>query len=111
MIQEIGVDVVGLVDFADFIFKDGVELSFPEFMEIVLQLRGSNMSTVRDVVDLRKFMFNQMRDNADHIEKKVLTAIKGLSRELQASSEHQGPPPEPPQPGVPEPAHTRFGHH
>jgi len=60
IIQEVGVDVVGLVDFADFIFKDGVELSFPEFMEIVLQLRGCNTATVRDIVDLRKFVLTEI---------------------------------------------------
>lgn len=60
IIQEVGVDVVGLVDFADFIFKDDVELSFPELMEIVLQLRGCNTATVRDVVDLRKFILTEV---------------------------------------------------
>ena len=40
-------DVVGLVDFLDFIFLDGQELSFPEFMDVVLQLRGCNRATVR----------------------------------------------------------------
>merc|ERR1712217_427383 len=60
MVQDVGVDVVGLVDFADFIFKDDDELSFCEFMELVLQLRGSNNATVKDVVDLRKFFITQM---------------------------------------------------
>jgi hypothetical protein len=60
ILQEVGVDVVGLVDFLDFIFKDGTELSFPEFMDVVLQLRGTNNATVRDVVDLRKFVLNEI---------------------------------------------------
>jgi len=63
-LQDVGVDVVGLVDFADFIFEaDGVaeeaELEFHEFMNVVLQLRGSNTATVKDIVDLRKFVQNQ----------------------------------------------------
>merc|ERR1719321_2374349 len=41
-IQEVGVDVIGLVDFTDFIFKDGKELTFPDFMDMILSLRGSN---------------------------------------------------------------------
>eukprot|EP00927_Polykrikos_kofoidii_P007811 TRINITY_DN13207_c1_g1_i1.p1 TRINITY_DN13207_c1_g1~~TRINITY_DN13207_c1_g1_i1.p1 ORF type:complete len:797 (-),score=164.93 TRINITY_DN13207_c1_g1_i1:49-2340(-) len=66
-LQDVGVDVVGLVDFADFIFEvendvgdededEGVELTLGQFMEVVLQLRGSNNATVKDVVDLRKFV-------------------------------------------------------
>jgi CRP-like cAMP-binding protein len=58
-LTEVGVDVIGLVDFTDFIFKDGRALSFPDFMELVLQLRGSNLATVKDLVDLRKMMVNE----------------------------------------------------
>jgi len=68
--QDVGVDVIGLVDFADFIFEDdtvcvaaednALHLPFSRFMEIVLQLRGSNNSTVKDIVDLRKFMRNAL---------------------------------------------------
>jgi len=77
-LQEVGVDVVGLIDFAEFIFEDDEldqptpeqmeqmntqevherekSLSFGDFMEVVLQLRGTNNATVKDIVDLRKFM-------------------------------------------------------
>eukprot|EP00927_Polykrikos_kofoidii_P055337 TRINITY_DN49605_c0_g1_i1.p1 TRINITY_DN49605_c0_g1~~TRINITY_DN49605_c0_g1_i1.p1 ORF type:complete len:743 (-),score=132.56 TRINITY_DN49605_c0_g1_i1:92-2320(-) len=59
-LQDVGVDVVGLVDFTDFIFNtEDEELNFSDFMELVLQLRGSNNATVKDVVDLRKFVRNQ----------------------------------------------------
>lgn len=50
------VDVIGLVDLADFIFQDGKPLPFGEFMELTMQLRGSNQATVKDIVDLRKFL-------------------------------------------------------
>jgi len=53
--QSVGVDVVGLVEFSDFIFKEK-ELTFPDFVELVLQLRGSNQATVKDIVDMRKQM-------------------------------------------------------
>jgi hypothetical protein len=54
--QSVGVDVVGLVEFSDFIFKDGREMDFVDFVELVLQLRGSNQATVKDIVDMRKQM-------------------------------------------------------
>jgi len=60
IIQDVGVDVVGLVDFADVIFEDDATLSFGEFMTMILQFRGSNGATVRDIVDLRKFFTQEM---------------------------------------------------
>jgi len=60
-LQDVGVDVVSLVDFTDFIFKDGKELSFSDCMDVVLQLRGTNASTVKDVVDLRKQVLGELK--------------------------------------------------
>merc|ERR1712050_212633 len=58
-LQEVGVDVVGLIDFTDFIFTGGRDMTFCDFMDMVLQLRGSNTATVKDIVDLRKMMSTQ----------------------------------------------------
>eukprot|EP00747_Dinoflagellata_sp_TGD_P085875 gnl/TRDRNA2_/TRDRNA2_163051_c1_seq2.p1 gnl/TRDRNA2_/TRDRNA2_163051_c1~~gnl/TRDRNA2_/TRDRNA2_163051_c1_seq2.p1 ORF type:complete len:143 (-),score=45.02 gnl/TRDRNA2_/TRDRNA2_163051_c1_seq2:237-665(-) len=70
-LSEVGVDPVGLVDFADFIFDDedggDSELEFGQFMEVVLQLRGSNNATVKDIVDLRKFVKNCFDHHYDRI--------------------------------------------
>mmetsp|Transcript_34779 Transcript_34779/g.64434 ORF Transcript_34779/g.64434 Transcript_34779/m.64434 type:complete len:179 (-) Transcript_34779:59-595(-) len=51
-----GVDVVALVDLCDFIFQDEMYLDFRHFMDLVMQLRGSNQATVKDIVDLRRFI-------------------------------------------------------
>merc|ERR1719246_259991 len=59
IIQKLGVDVIGLVDFSEAIFADDRELSFVEFMELVLELRGTNKATVKDVVELRKWMMQE----------------------------------------------------
>merc|ERR1719424_2214952 len=58
---EIGVDPVGLLDFGDFIFKNGA-LSFGDFMDLMLHLRGCNYCTVKDVIDLRKYVKEEMTD-------------------------------------------------
>lgn len=63
ILQGVGVDAVGLVDFGDFIFRDDAKtLSFSDFMEIVLQLRGTNTATVKDIVDMRKFMMAELEN-------------------------------------------------
>jgi len=68
---DVGVDPVNLVDAADFIFhgeeldENGdpldKELSFGDLMEVTLAFRGSNTSTVKDIVDLRKFVQKEVK--------------------------------------------------
>lgn len=77
IIREIGVDVVGLVDFADFIFEEQEELSFGDFMELVLSLRGSNMATVKDIIDLRKFTLTTMKAELSHWKNDICKEIEG----------------------------------
>eukprot|EP00927_Polykrikos_kofoidii_P085539 TRINITY_DN9335_c0_g1_i2.p1 TRINITY_DN9335_c0_g1~~TRINITY_DN9335_c0_g1_i2.p1 ORF type:complete len:739 (+),score=99.42 TRINITY_DN9335_c0_g1_i2:81-2219(+) len=64
-LQEVGVDVVGLVELTDFIFQDGRALTFCDFMDIILQLRGSNTATVKDIVDLRKLVLQEFSKLSD----------------------------------------------
>jgi hypothetical protein len=64
ILEDVGVDVVGLVDFADTIFEPDCSdevgetqekvLSFADFMGVVLDLRGTNTATLRDITQLRK---------------------------------------------------------
>merc|ERR1712157_702641 len=58
-IADVGVDLPALVDLADSIFDGRPAIAFTEFLEIVLQLRGSNQVTVRDIVDLKKFLLQE----------------------------------------------------
>jgi len=61
VLDEIGVDVVSLVDLVDFIFPDGDDdLDLSKFLQTVLQFRGSNTATVKDIVDMRKFISYRM---------------------------------------------------
>eukprot|EP00928_Gymnodinium_smaydae_P030038 TRINITY_DN22446_c0_g1_i1.p1 TRINITY_DN22446_c0_g1~~TRINITY_DN22446_c0_g1_i1.p1 ORF type:complete len:599 (+),score=73.29 TRINITY_DN22446_c0_g1_i1:88-1884(+) len=108
-LQEAGVDIVGLVDFADVIFQSdahgheyGKLLDFNDFMSLVLQLRGTNSVTVKDVVDLRKFVHakttqvsNQVarvEDRLRHMELKLVTQWEplGATRRTKASSREAG---------------------
>jgi voltage-gated sodium channel len=94
-LREIEVDIMSLIDIADFIFvqlddDDGDKrtdgdiddadvdapkplkertLTFGEFMDIILQLRGKNITTVRDIVDLRKLIHKESRSLHGHISR------------------------------------------
>ncbi|CAJ1357249.1 unnamed protein product, partial [Effrenium voratum] len=59
-LYEGGVNVLALVDYADFVFRDTAELSLEDFVETVLQFRGQSPATVKDVVDLRVMVTKEM---------------------------------------------------
>jgi len=70
-LDEVGVDVMGLLSISDFLFKDDKKLSFSDFMEMVLELRGSNSATVKHVVDLQRFVHLELRKTATNMEKQM----------------------------------------
>jgi len=74
-LRQVGVDAVGLLDHADYVFasdeledededgfivKDDKRLTFDGFMACVLELRQNNKATVRDVCELRKFVHQRL---------------------------------------------------
>lgn len=59
-LESVGVDALALGDFSDYIFQESSELPLGEFMERVLQLRGTNTATVKDVVDFRMFVQQEL---------------------------------------------------
>jgi len=83
-LNEVGVDVLGLMEIADFLFKDGKTLNFPDFMEMVLELRGSNMATVKHIVDLQRFVHLELRrtkvDMERHMDQVLLSIQVGSGR-------------------------------
>lgn len=54
-LNSLGVDLSAALDYGHLLFEDGEPLTFAEFMEGMMTLRGSNQTTVKDMVDLRKF--------------------------------------------------------
>mmetsp|Transcript_64950 Transcript_64950/g.186640 ORF Transcript_64950/g.186640 Transcript_64950/m.186640 type:complete len:751 (-) Transcript_64950:97-2349(-) len=97
-LKEVGVDVINLVDNIDFIFPEDEQmdgddegaayverqLSFGDFMELVLMLRGSNNATVKDIVDLRKFIKTSHERLREDMKKHKLTAGRPNAREVLA---------------------------
>jgi len=76
VLQKVGVDVVGLVDYIDFIFREDVALNLYTFTDLVMQLRGENHATVRDLVDMRKFLLEEFF----RLENGILRAIGAPER-------------------------------
>jgi len=97
LLTEVGVDVFSLVELADFIFEDEHakdagdrpverDLTFTDFMNVILELRGSNAATVKDIVDLRKSTLARtarVEDALKCVETKIRSAFHALKSTRQ----------------------------
>jgi len=54
-LDRLGVDMSAAIEYGKLLFEDGQPLSFGDFLEGMLLLRGSNQCTVKDIVNLRKY--------------------------------------------------------
>jgi hypothetical protein len=81
-LEDVKVDPVGMIDFAeDFFFEDGQEqqLSFPDFMNMLLDLRGGQEATLKDVMTLGKRMnkkFHDLKLKSSSIEDKLEKLVR-----------------------------------
>jgi len=93
-LRDVGVDVIGLVDCADTLFVDNhgrmvEELEFADFMDVVLQLRGSNTATVKDVVELRKLLRTQTSDMMVQLRSLVVQSNASQVGSMSSLDEHR----------------------
>jgi len=59
--KDIDVDLQALVEVADEVYGSRDELSYTEFLQVVLRFRSDHQATVRDVVLLRRSLVAEMR--------------------------------------------------
>lgn len=83
-LNEVGVDVEALVESSDILFVDEEtgeekELSMLEFMKQVLQFRGNNGATVKDIVDLHKFIKKKVDQTSTDMEELRKMLEKGFN--------------------------------
>jgi hypothetical protein len=80
LLRDCGVDAVGILDAADFIFSDKVKddmegLSFVDFVEIVLNMRGTNVATLKDTREQVRQMRVACQDIGRHTGNAVVTYL------------------------------------
>jgi len=82
IIHEVGVDVLGLIDMADMIYEDkdtdGKGLTFSDFIDVVLNMRGNNPSTVKDVKQQIRIMKTVMKDTSDNLHRQMVKDLNNL---------------------------------
>mmetsp|Transcript_65088 Transcript_65088/g.115685 ORF Transcript_65088/g.115685 Transcript_65088/m.115685 type:complete len:333 (+) Transcript_65088:3-1001(+) len=76
ILRSAGVDIAGLLDVADLVFQSDnsgrsfeKELDIDEFLAVIKSLRGSNTATVKDIMQLRRFMNKKTTLSVNHLER------------------------------------------
>jgi hypothetical protein len=76
-LESVDVDPIAMVDMCEEFFVDdgeSVKVSFDDFMRMILDLRGGQTATLKDVMDLRKTAnskFREVRDSISAIDRKL----------------------------------------
>merc|ERR1712151_1357842 len=84
--QDCGVDLIALGDTADVIFEDldknGETMTFETFVNVFLNMRGTNPATVKDVKEQMRTMKGIVKDSILSIEKEIKDDLNALRHEL-----------------------------
>merc|ERR1740130_2078678 len=68
LFTDVGVDVVALVEHVDVIFKGGKAYDYADIVNLMLDMRGTNTCTVKDIVDLRQWIAHELSDLSGGME-------------------------------------------
>eukprot|EP00931_Biecheleriopsis_adriatica_P055935 TRINITY_DN33161_c0_g1_i1.p1 TRINITY_DN33161_c0_g1~~TRINITY_DN33161_c0_g1_i1.p1 ORF type:complete len:639 (+),score=101.22 TRINITY_DN33161_c0_g1_i1:108-1919(+) len=84
-LKEVGVDPMQVIELADLFFFEGecaLELTFAEFMDMVLTLRDSNTATVKDIIKL----WNQIKTSQNARDKNLDIRINALESKVERTA-------------------------
>eukprot|EP00930_Biecheleria_cincta_P090010 TRINITY_DN7936_c0_g1_i1.p1 TRINITY_DN7936_c0_g1~~TRINITY_DN7936_c0_g1_i1.p1 ORF type:complete len:868 (+),score=190.93 TRINITY_DN7936_c0_g1_i1:7-2610(+) len=92
VIAGIGADVIVLVDMLDIIYEDvarngGDGLNFQDLVEIVLNMRGANPATVKDVKEQLRVTKQMLNATGDKLMRKMSGEFRYVLAEFQAVKE------------------------
>jgi hypothetical protein len=91
-ITEVGVDVFMLVDNIDYMFDDddeegpGKDLSFEDFFNMLIDLRGTNTASVKDIVELRKYIKHEITGLREDLGGQERKSSKNTAARLSTTS-------------------------
>lgn len=66
-LSSVGIDAIALVDISEYLFKGVETYEYTDMVGALLELRGSNTCTVKDIIDLRKWLIHQLQEINDCI--------------------------------------------
>jgi len=81
MLPSVGLDPNGLFEHVETIFKDGItELEMDDFWEAILKFRKSETATLKDIVDLRKYLTELLGANEVNVTERMTSKMSDLEK-------------------------------
>lgn len=77
---DVGIDVLALAESPDLLFGGEDSMKFTDFMDELLLLRGSNVATLKDLVQARKSMLKDIEDVLDDQLQEVKQGVSKLGK-------------------------------
>merc|ERR1712100_278592 len=90
VLSDVGVDVLGLVHLTDFIYMGIDNLTFPDFYKLVFSLRGNKQATVSDMVDLRKFIVQELSSFQQMVETDMCSMLQFMKAARDSNETNLG---------------------
>jgi hypothetical protein len=89
IIRDVGVDVEGLLDMSSIIYENlqkqgATGLSFADFIELILNMRGTNPVTVKDVNAQLRVVKGMFKDSTESLHKHIHDVITNLRNDLNS---------------------------
>lgn len=77
-IAELGVDVVGLINFAGFVFAEYQEIPYEAFQQMVVKFRGDTSARIKDIELMKIHMVEEIGRKHDE----VLSAVAATTQQI-----------------------------
>lgn len=92
IVSGVGVDIGVLLDMMDIIYEDLekkgiVGLSFESMVDLILNLRGANPATVKDIKEVLRVMKAMMNDKITGLQKRISDEFHSIRTDLGALHE------------------------
>jgi len=89
ILRDCGVDAIGVLDSMDAIYEekvrnDGQKLRFIDFVDVILNMRGTNPATVKDIKEQMRLIKTQVQENHTASSTSFAKRIDKLQAELVA---------------------------
>jgi len=96
IIQGVGVDVVVLADMLDMIFEQfsrgNPSLTFPDLVEVVLSMRGTNPATVKDCKEQVRVTKSLIKEGNDELMEQIKEEINKIQNNSVLDSQSESEP-------------------
>lgn len=74
--NSLGVDIVGVADFARFVFAQCDEITYSDFELLIGQFRGDKPAAVKDIMEVRRYVTMELLSLESRVSQRIKKALK-----------------------------------